>query len=197
MVKIPSEFRKFPQKSHGFFPPTKAPTDGKIPTKRQHCPKSLNQWIKKTGAVLSDKSDNNGLMCIVKVSSIFICPSFRRTYYAVRYSGNFFIESSSIFFYICFGPLGIRIGNKKCWCLSFCLSVNTLQATVLVLFVWNLARMCILGTSRNGNKRFLKFQFLPPPGGTLVFFRYTKISKFPQFWSNLHEIWHKSVSMGY
>ena len=28
MVKIPTDFWKFPQKSHGFFPPTKAPTDG-------------------------------------------------------------------------------------------------------------------------------------------------------------------------
>ena len=42
----------------------------------------------------------------------------------------------------------------------------------------------------------VNFQFLPPPGGTLVFFRRTKILNFPQFSSNLHEIWHKSVSIG-
>ena len=43
---------------------------------------------------------------------------------------------------------------------------------------------------------FFEIPIFTPPGGTLVFFRHTKISKFPQFGSNFHEIWHKSVSIG-
>ena len=120
---------------------------------------------------------------------VFICPSFRRTYYAVRCSGNFFVGSSSKFFYICFGPLGVRICNQKFWCLSFCQfvclsvcrSVNTLQATVLVQFAWNLAQMCILGVSRNGTKRFSKFQFLPPRGVLKCFFGTPKFQNFHNF----------------
>ena len=43
-------------------------------------------------------------------------------------------------------------------------------------------------------KKIFEIPIFTPPGGTLVFFRHTKISKFPQYWSNLHEIWLKCVS---
>ena len=46
-------------------------------------------------------------------------------------------------------------------------------------------------------KKIFEIPIFTPPGGTSVFFWRTKISKFSQFLSNLHEIWHKSVSLGY
>ena len=132
----------------------------------------------------------------------FICPSFRRTYYAVRCSGNFFVGSSSKFFYICFGPLGVRICNKKFWCLSFCHSV--ILSFCEHATGYSFGPICMkfgsnvyLGGLSEWYQKIFEIPIFTPPGGTLVFFRHTKISKFPQFWSNLHEIWHKSVSMGY
>ena len=51
----------------------------------------------------------------------------------------------------------------------------------------------ILGVSRNGTKRFLKFPMIFTPKGG--FSDFSARQNFEKFWFNLHEVWRESVSV--
>ena len=121
-------------------------------------------------------------------------------------SRTIFIGMTWNFFYGHFRPPEIQIYQKKNVCdsvtLWFCHSVignipNKVSIPKYYPIITKFCTVVHLGGISRWFFVFFEFPIFTPPGGTLVFFWHTKISKFPQISSNLHEIWHKSVSSGF
>ena len=131
----------------------------------------------------------------------------RRMYYGIQFPELFLSEWPETFFMGILDLLKYKSIKKKC--LWFCDSVTLWFCHFVIGNIPNkvsipkyypiITKFCTvvhLGGISRWFFVFFEFPIFTPPGGTLVFFRHTKISKFPQISSNLHEIWYKSVSIG-